>query len=110
MSKLTLLEQFSKILNLNPLDPDDAKAFIDATKHIFIVDEGRVALQNIADEVRKIEREHRIKVSFVILDYIQIVPVYSQNRPGWYEEGEVFRMSTMAALLPEMVKQNKWVS
>ena len=109
MSKLTLLEQFSKMLNLNPLDPMDAKAFVEATKHIFIVDSGRCALQNWTQEVKNIERAHRIKVSFVIPDYCQIIPVYDINKPGWFIENEVSRMTVIASLLPDMVKENNWV-
>ena len=109
MSKLTLLEQFSKMLNLNPLDPMDAKAFVEATKHIFIVDSGRCALQNWTQEVKNIERIHKVKISFVIPDYCQIVPVYDINKPGWFIENEVSRMTVMASLLPDMVKENHWV-
>lgn len=109
MSKLTLLEQFSKMLGLDPLNPIDAKEFIEQTKHIFIIDSGRCALQNWTQEVKNIEREHRIKISFVIADYCQIVPVYDLNKPGWFVENEVSRMTIMASLLPDMVKENHWV-
>ena len=109
MSKLTILEQFSKNLGLNPLDPIDAKEFIEATKHIFIVDEGRTPLQHIPIEVANIERTHKVKVSFVILDYLQIVPVYDINKPGWYIDSEVKCMSVIASLLPDYVKKYKWL-
>ena len=108
MGRTGLMRIFGKILGLDPLNPIDVPELEAQTRHIIIIDEGRVALQMIPQEIATIERTHNIKIEMVILDYLQLIPVYDINRAGRFITNSVEKMDTMAALLPEMVKKHGW--
>ena len=66
MSKLTLLEQFSKMLNLNPLDPMDAKAFVEVGD---VIQKGSVICIIEAMKVmNEIESEHAGRIIAIPLE------------------------------------------
>jgi hypothetical protein len=86
----------------------------------FIIDRDIPAFQNIPMAVNKIERDHKVKISIVLFDYLQLIRVYDENTyhkdqigrswiSGKYVKSLTERMDTMASLMPEMVKQNGWL-
>lgn len=109
ISKIGVLQTLGKMLGLDPLDKMDQKRFLEETRHIFIVDEGRTPLQQIPTEVKRIEQTFKVKVSIVILDYLQLVPVFDINKTGRYVTNVTERMDIISGQLPELVKQHQWL-
>jgi hypothetical protein len=108
VSKVGLLHFIGLMLGLDPLDPVQQHQFIEETKHIFIVDEGRTVLQNIPNEVKQVELKHKVKIKMIILDYFQLIPVYDEGTTRLLRS-PMERADTMSAMLPEMVKKHSWL-
>lgn len=118
--KTGVISTLAAMLNLNPHDPLDAKAFFDATKHIFIIDKDIPALQNIPMAIRKIESDHKVKISMVLYDYLQLMQVLDENQ---YDEAQIGaswikarkekslteRMDILARLIPKFAKTYGWL-
>lgn len=109
ISKLGILQTFAKMLNLDMNNDLDKKELTEKLKHIFIIDEGRVALQQMPIEVAAIERTFKVKIEIVVADYMQLIPVYDINRAGRFITNQMESLSVMAGLLPEMAKKHKWL-
>jgi len=101
----------AKMLGLDLLDPIDAIEFYERTKHIFIIDTGRVPVQDWESHVNSIELKHGIKIRAVIGDYLQIIPVRDEEKPNNPKArivNETARMQYLAGYLPDLVKTNHW--
>jgi len=109
MSKRSVLDILAKMLGLDPLDQLDQAKLVELTKHIFVIDEGLLALQDMESCVKDIERKFCVEIEMVVFDYLGITPVYDINRKGRYISGLTEKIDTIAQLLPEIAKRNRWL-
>lgn len=106
-NKVDHLESLGLMLGLDPLQ--DKQKFYEATKHIFFIQANiKLPLQAIEAEVQAIEEIHRVKISLLVIDYLQIMPVLTVNPPVKSIENLVQKIDTIAGLLPDIVRANEW--
>ena len=106
---MSILEALGRMLGLDPRNVVDRPEILRRTSHIHIIDEGRVSIQEMPAEVAYIERTHHVKIQIVGMDYLQITPVFDENRAGQYITNISHSTETIARLLPEIAKKNKWL-
>ena len=109
ISALGVLASLAAQLGLDIYDTNDRKDILEATSHIYIIDNGRTAFQDVPTQVSIIERKYNVKIKMVILDYLQMVPVFNINRPGYFITSWVEALGVISQLAPEMVKKYKWL-
>jgi len=109
VSKVGLISFFAKMLGLDIDNATQRSRLIEEIKHIFIIDEGRPALQSLPKEVEAIEKKHKVKIKMIILDYFQLIPVWEENTTKLIDN-PVRRADVISALLPDIVKKNGWLT
>ena len=110
ISRTAIMRTLAKMLKLDINCDMDRIKLIQETKHIFIIDEGRLPLQEAPNEVANIERENNIKIQLVIWDYLQIMPVRDINNPSRMIVDVNSALGVIGSILPDMVKKNKWMA
>jgi len=104
-----IMKSFAKMLGLDVNDKLDRQELMEATKHIHIISEGRPAFQDLPSITDIIHRKTGKKIEMVILDYLQMTPVYDINRNGFELSNDTQAFNVLAKLAPNMVKKQGWL-
>jgi hypothetical protein len=108
MSRQALMKRFALMLGLNINIDIDRRQLEAETSHIFIVDRGRVPIQEQPTVVKKIEQQNKVKIQFVISDYFQITPVLDRNNSTRFVTDQKIAADEIALVLPDILKDNQY--